>query len=258
MLTDAATQPLPRRALKDAVAGSGMEAETALTDAATLLILAAGLGEYRSRDLSPGGARDLEPPLVKVPSVLTGWQAVTAALSDYASGAREVGGDIGQSLVYRLPVGQDAVGGVREDRQLNFRDLVSIADRRSGETGGASSSVHCQRALGRARRRGRYFRPASCTRAAWSDRPAPALVPAMAFAAAPRMHSGGAVGPSARRGARDPAAGRARALAPRAAATARAAGSNISIMARDAESFRQSQAWVAADIARAVSLGRRM
>ena len=28
-----------------------------------------------------------------------GWQAVTAALSDYASKARDIGGDIGQSLV---------------------------------------------------------------------------------------------------------------------------------------------------------------
>ena len=32
---------------------------------------------------------------------------------------------------------------------------------------------------------------------------------------------------------------------------------NVTIMARDAESFRQSRTQVAADIARAVSLGRR-
>ena len=35
------------------------------------------------------------------------------------------------------------------------------------------------------------------------------------------------------------------------------AGVNVTIMARDAESFRQSRTQVAADIARAVSLGRR-
>ena len=34
-------------------------------------------------------------------------------------------------------------------------------------------------------------------------------------------------------------------------------GVNVTIMARDAESFRQSRTQVAADIARAVSLGRR-
>jgi len=34
-------------------------------------------------------------------------------------------------------------------------------------------------------------------------------------------------------------------------------GVNVTIMARDAESFRQSRMQVAADIARAVSLGRR-
>ena len=36
-----------------------------------------------------------------------------------------------------------------------------------------------------------------------------------------------------------------------------AGGVNVTIMARDAESFRQSRTQVAADIARAVSLGRR-
>ncbi len=42
-----------------------------------------------------------------------------------------------------------------------------------------------------------------------------------------------------------------------AQATAQAARVNVTIMARDAESFRQSRTQVAADIARAVSLGRR-
>ena len=36
-----------------------------------------------------------------------------------------------------------------------------------------------------------------------------------------------------------------------------AGGVNVTIVARDAESFRQSRTQVAADIARAVSLGRR-
>jgi hypothetical protein len=45
-----------------------------------------------------------------------------------------------------------------------------------------------------------------------------------------------------------------------AAASARGASApsvNVTIMTRDAESFRQSRTQVAADIARAVSLGRR-
>ena len=50
-----------------------------------------------------------------------------------------------------------------------------------------------------------------------------------------------------------------RAISPRALARPYGAGGgvNVTIMARDAESFRQSRTQVAADIARAVSLGRR-
>ena len=83
------------------------------------------------------------------------------------------------------------------------------------------------------------------------------VVPAMAFTAAPRMHSGGAVGlrhdevPAIlQRGER--------VLSRREAQSYGAGGGiNVTIMARDAESFRQSRTQVAADIARAVSLGRR-
>jgi hypothetical protein len=82
-------------------------------------------------------------------------------------------------------------------------------------------------------------------------------VPALAFAAAPRMHSGGTVGlrhdevPAIlQRGER--------VLSRREAKSYGAGGGvNVTIMARDAESFRQSRTQVAADIARAVSLGRR-
>ena len=85
------------------------------------------------------------------------------------------------------------------------------------------------------------------------------MVPAMAFAAAPRMHSGGMAGlrhdevPAIlQRGervlSRRETAGYGQASAPNV---------NVTIMARDAESFRQSRTQVAADIARAVSLGRR-
>ena len=80
---------------------------------------------------------------------------------------------------------------------------------------------------------------------------------AMVFAAAPRMHSGGMAGlrhdevPAIlQRGER--------VLSRREAQSYGAGGGvNVTIMARDAESFRQSRTQVAADIARAVSLGRR-
>ncbi len=83
------------------------------------------------------------------------------------------------------------------------------------------------------------------------------MVPATAFAAASRMHGGGMAGlrhdevPAIlQRGER--------VLSRREAQGFGAGGGvNVTIMARDAESFRQSRTQVAADIARAVSLGRR-
>jgi hypothetical protein len=87
------------------------------------------------------------------------------------------------------------------------------------------------------------------------------MVPALAFANAQRMHAGGWAGikpdevPAIlQRGER--------VLSRREAAgygqgQSSAPSVNVTIMARDAESFRQSRTQVAADIARAVSLGRR-
>ncbi|MBW6496731.1 MAG: hypothetical protein K0B16_19660, partial [Burkholderiaceae bacterium] len=87
------------------------------------------------------------------------------------------------------------------------------------------------------------------------------MVPALAFANAPRMHAGGFAGlrpdevPAIlQRGervlSRREAAGYGQGQ-PSAPAV------NVTINARDADSFRQSRTQVAADIARAVSLGQR-
>jgi hypothetical protein len=83
------------------------------------------------------------------------------------------------------------------------------------------------------------------------------MVSALAFAGAPRMHSGGLAGlrpdevPAIlQRGER--------VLSRRETAGYGAGGPvNITIQTRDAESFRQSRTQVASDIARAVSFGRR-
>ncbi|WP_425099339.1 phage tail tape measure C-terminal domain-containing protein [Tropicibacter sp. S64] len=263
MLTDAATRPLSAwQALKDAVTGSGTEAETALTDAATSAdALAAGLDDTAVAANGAGGAaRDAGTAAGDgAERALTGWQAVTAALSDYASRAREIGGDIGQSLVSAFQSAEDAVGEFVKTGKLNFRDLVTsliadlaklaarrfilgpIANALSGTLGGAggifANILHAGGMVG-------------------SSSPS-RMVPAMTFAAAPRMHSGGAVGlrhdevPAIlQRGER--------VLSRREAQSySTGGGINVTIMARDAESFRQSRTQVAADIARAVSLGRR-
>ncbi|ATX65519.1 phage tail tape measure C-terminal domain-containing protein [Roseinatronobacter bogoriensis] len=195
---------------------------------------------------------------------LTGWQAVTAALSEYADKARDIGADIGQALVGAFGAAENAVADFVRKGKLDFRDLVTsmiadlarLAARRfilgplagllSGVLGGAgglfANIFHAGGVVGG---------------------PAPGrMVPTMAFAAAPRMHSGGWAGlkpdevPAIlQRGER--------VLSRREAAGYGGRGGdgsttvNVTIMARDAESFRQSRTQVAADIARAVNLGRR-
>jgi hypothetical protein len=91
--------------------------------------------------------------------------------------------------------------------------------------------------------------------------PAPQrLVPALAFAGAPRLHAGGVAGlrpdevPAIlQKGERVLSRSETRAFGQSQAG----GGVTINIMTRDAESFRQSRTQVASDIARAVSFGRR-
>ncbi len=258
MLADAAARPMQSwQALKDAVAGAGTEGEAALdgaTDAADRLD--ASLTEAGRAAGGAGAAAAKGAEAAK-----TGWEAAVAALADYAAKARDIGGDIGNALVGAFQSAENAVGEFVKTGKLDFRDLVTsmiadlaklaarrfilgpIADALSGALGGAgglfADILHSGGTVGMA----------------GSHR----MVPAMAFAGAPRMHAGGWAGlkpdevPAIlQRGervlSRREAAGYGQASAPTV---------NVTIMARDAESFRQSRTQVAADIARAVSLGRR-
>jgi len=267
MLADGAGRPLASwQALRDAVTGSGVEAEDALANAAAS---ADALGlELDETAADAGGAGAAARAAGAAASegaeqAATGWGAVTAALADYAAKARDIGGDIGQTLVGAFQSAENAVATFVKTGKLDFRDLVTsmiadlaklaarrfilgpIADALSGALGGAgglfADVLHGGGVVG----------------TAGSQR----LVPAMAFAGVPRMHSGGWAGikpdevPAIlQRGervlSRREAAGYGR---------KQSAAPNISVTinARDAESFRQSRTQVAADIARAVSLGRR-
>jgi hypothetical protein len=265
MLADAGGRPLASwQALKDAVTGTGTEAETALADAAASAdALTAGLNDTATAaDGAGGAARDAGAAAAQgADTALTGWQAVTAALADYAAKARDIGGDIGSALVGAFQSAENAIGDFVKTGKLDFRDLVTsmiadlakLAARRfilgpiagllSGVLGGAgglfASVLHAGGMVGA---------------------PGPGrMVPALAFAGAPRMHNGGWAGlrpdevPAIlQRGER--------VLSRREAAGYGQAGTstvNVTINARDAESFRQSRTQVASDIARAVSMGRR-
>jgi hypothetical protein len=267
MLADAANRPLSSwQALRDAVTSAGTEAETALADAAAS---ADALGlELNETAAAAGGAGAAAraagtAAATGAETAATGWGAVTATLADYAAKARDIGDDIGQTLVGAFQSAENAMGAFVKTGKLDFRDLVTsmiadlarlgarrfmlgpIADALSGALGGAgglsADVLHGGGTVGTAGK-GR-------------------VVPALAFAGAPRLHSGGWAGlkpdevPAIlQRGER--------VLSRREAAgygQGQSAAPNISvtIMSRDAESFRQSRTQVAADIARAVSLGRR-
>ncbi|NHB78382.1 phage tail tape measure C-terminal domain-containing protein [Rhodobacter calidifons] len=275
MLADAAGRPLASwQALKDAVSGTGTEAETALADAAGAAdALTSELNDTATAaDTAGGAARDAGAAAAEgADTALTGWQAVTAALADYAAKAR----DIGSTLVGAFTSAENAIGDFVKTGKLDFRDLVTsmIADLaklavRRFILGPIANAL--AGAIGGAGVRGAYAAPlgprspltfANILHAGGmvgAQGPG-RMVPALAFAGAPRMHSGGWAGlrpdevPAIlQRGER--------VLSRREAAGYGQAGAstvNVTINARDAESFRQSRTQVASDIARAVSLGRR-
>ncbi|MCT8999724.1 tape measure protein [Chelativorans intermedius] len=241
-------------ALRAAMRTSGEEGAGALDEAAAAADRVADALDTADQSARAAAAANVE----SAAQAATGWQAVTEALSEYASKAREIGGDIGQSLVSAFQSAENAVGEFVRTGKLNFSDLVTslladlaklgarrfilgpIADALGGILGGAggifADVLHGGGVVGSAG--------------------AARMVPAMAFAAAPRMHSGGTLGlrhdevPAIlQRGER--------VLSRREVQAWGAGGVTININARDAESFRQSRTQIAADIARAVSLGRR-
>jgi hypothetical protein len=273
MLADAAGRPLSSwQALRDAVTGSGVEAETALADAANSAdALAAGLNDTATTADSAGGAARNAgvAAAAGAETAATGWAAVTASLADYAAKARDIGGSIGQTLVGAFQSAENAVATFVKSGKLDFRDLVTsmiadmakLAARRFVLAPIANALSGALGSAGDAGRAGGVF--ADILHAGGMvGSPGPGrMVPALAIAGAPRMHSGGFAGlqpdevPAIlQRGERVLSRREAAGYGQGASA---APNISVTINARDAESFRQSRTQVAADIARAVSLGRR-
>jgi len=189
----------------------------------------------------------------------TGLDAAKETLDAYIKKASDLGKGLGDSLVGAFNSAESAIGDFVRNGKLEFKSLVTsiladfaqlsarkyllgpLAQALSGSFGGGGW-------LAKIFHSGGMVGSGGQTRA----------VPAIAFAGAPRMHSGGWAGlrpdevPAIlQRGER--------VLSRREVANG-AVGSapvNITIQTRDAESFRQSRAQVAADIARAVAMGRR-
>ncbi len=192
-----------------------------------------------------------------------GFEAIPRALDEYVESARRIGSDIGQALVGAFTRAEDAIAEFVKTGKLKFSELVTsmiadlaklaarhyilgpLAGMLSGALGRLDPSIG-QRLAG-------VYHSGGIVGGAAPHR----MVPALAFAGAPRLHDGGWAGlrpdevPAIlQRGER--------VLSRREVAGFGAAQVvNVTINARDAASFRQSRTQVAADIARAVALGRR-
>jgi hypothetical protein len=256
----AATAPLASlQALRDAVAGSGDEAETALTGATV------AAEEFGDAVAGAGGASAAAAPdLAEAPEAAkSGWETAAEAVRDYADKAQDTGQGIGDALVSAFRGAEDAVGEFVKTGKLSMRDLVTsiLADlakvsvRRFVLAPVANALSSVLGSLGPA------F--ASVLHAGGiAGAPAPQrMVPALAFAGAPRLHAGGVAGlrpdevPAIlQKGERVLSRKETRAFD---RAGPGDGGFTVNIMTADAESFRRSRTQVASDIARAVAFGRR-
>jgi hypothetical protein len=129
MLSNAATRPLASwQALQAAMTTAGADGAAAL-DAAT--VAADGTTDaLNDAGTAAGGAGAAgkaagEAAASGADAAATGWAAVTAALSDYAAKARDIGADVGQTLVGAFQSAEDAVGNFVKTGKLSFGDLVT-------------------------------------------------------------------------------------------------------------------------------------
>ena len=245
------TRPLnSMQALRDAMtsgAGDGEDALNRTGDAATRL--AANIAKS-------GGAAAKAAGIAK-----SAWETAAASLKEYSTKAKDIGKGIGDALTGAFSDAETAIGQFVKTGKLDFSSLVSslLADlaRLSARKFilGPLANV-LSGALGNL---GNLFAPVLHAGGMVGGAAPARRVPAMAFAGAPRMHSGGWAGlrpdevpailqKGERVLNRREAQGYGQSSAPNI---------TINIQTRDATSFRQSRTQVSADIARAVALGRR-
>ncbi|OZA19103.1 MAG: phage tail tape-measure protein [Rhodobacterales bacterium 17-64-5] len=266
MLTDAATRPLASwQALQSAMTAAGtdgaaaLDAATAAADGTTDALDDAGTA---STGAGAAGKAAGAAAASGAEVAATGWAAVTAALADYATKARDIGADVGQTLVGAFQSAEEAVGSFVKTGKLSFTDLVTsiLADLAKlaarqfilGPIAGALDGL-----LGQLSGSGVFSAAVHHAGGIVGGNAPMRAVPIMAFAGAPRMHSGGFAG---LRPDEVPAIlQKGERVLSRKETAGYSAGGNVTvnIQTRDAESFRQSRTQVASDIARAVSLGRR-
>jgi hypothetical protein len=251
VLAGSITRPLnSMQALRDAMTSSGKDGAAALeqsSDAASRLA---------DNIAKAGGAAGKVAEIAK-----SAWETAAVSLKDYADKAKDIGKGIGSALSGAFSNAENAIGQFVRTGKLDFSSLVTslLADMaklaaRKFILGPLSNAL--SGALGNMGGiLANIFHAGGMVGGVTPGR----MVPAAAFAGAPRMHSGGWAGlrpdevPAIlqkgervlnRREAQQYGAGSAQNI-------------TINIQTRDAESFRQSRTQIAADISRAVAMGRR-
>jgi len=214
-------------------------------------------GEVATSVASAGGAARTAAEIAK-----SAWETAATSLENYATKAMDLGKGLGDSLVGAFSSAEQAIGDFVRTGKLDFRSLVTsiLADMAK-----LSARKFILGPLANALSGALSFNPFSFGKIGASVHHAGGMagdgprrmVPAMAFAGAPRMHNGGWAG--LRPGEVPAILQRGERVLSRREVAAGGGAPNvtINIQTRDAESFRQSRAQVAADIARAVALGGR-
>jgi hypothetical protein len=190
MLADAAGRPLASwQALKDAVNGAGDEGEAALDRATDT---ADALGEsFDEAGRAAGGAGAAAKTAAE--EAAAGWAQVTQSLADYARGAMDWGKGLGETLVSAFTSAESAFRKFVTTGKFDFKSLISsiLADL---ATLAFKNSVLGPLADWLSKGLGGIFAPVKHA-GGMVGAPGPGrMVPALAFAGAPRMHSGGWAG----------------------------------------------------------------
>ena len=190
MLADAAGRPLASwQALKAAVTGTGADSEDALNRAGEAAgALEAGFDEAGR---SAGGAGAAAKAAAE--EALAGWAQVTQTLADYAREARDWGKGLGETLVSAFTSAESAFRKFVTTGKFDFKGLISsiLADL---ATLAFKNAVLGPLANWLSTGLGGIFAPVQHAGGMVGASGPGRWVPALAFAAAPRMHSGGWAG----------------------------------------------------------------
>lgn len=190
MLADAAGRPLASwQALKAAVTGTGGDSEDALNRAGDA---ADALGEgFDDAGRSAGGAGAAAKKAAE--EALAGWAQVTQTLAEYAKGAMDWGKGLGETLVSAFSSAESAFRKFVTTGKFDFKGLVSsiLADL---ATLAFKNSVLGPLANWLSKGLGGIFAPVKHAGGMVGEPGPGRMVPALAFAGAPRMHSGGWAG----------------------------------------------------------------